>query len=143
VWLQRRIDLAPRARGFHVVTGELLAALPELGGVGVGLLHLLIAHTTASLTLSENVSPDVRADFVRWFDEAVPERGRWSHRLEGPDDMPSHVKAALLGPSLTLPVASGRLALGTWQGVYLCEHRNDGGPRTIVATLTGEAPGGR
>jgi secondary thiamine-phosphate synthase enzyme len=138
VWLQRRIELAPRARGFHVVTREVLAALPELDGVAVGLLHLLVAHTTASLALNEDVSPEVRRDFARWFDGAVPEQARWEHRLEGSDDMPSHIKAALLGPSLTLPVASGRLALGTWQGIWLCEHRDDGGARTVVATLNGE-----
>jgi secondary thiamine-phosphate synthase enzyme len=106
------------------------------------MLHLLIQHTSASLALNENASPDVRRDFETWFNEAVPERASyWTHTLEGPDDMPAHIKAALLGPSLTLPINRGRLALGTWQGVYLCEHRNHGGPRSLVATAWGEGSG--
>jgi secondary thiamine-phosphate synthase enzyme len=138
VWLQREIELAARPRGFHLVTREVLEALPELRGLEVGLLHLLIRHTSASLALNENASPDVRRDFETWFNEAVPERARyWTHTLEGPDDMPAHIKAALLGPSLTLPIARGRLALGTWQGIYLCEHRDHGGPRSLVATASG------
>jgi secondary thiamine-phosphate synthase enzyme len=140
MWLQRELTLQPRARGFHLVTGEVLAALPELGELAVGLLHVLICHTSASLTLNENASPEVRADLEAWFNEAVPERGRlWTHTLEGSDDMPAHVKASLLGPTLTLPVSNGRLALGTWQGIYLCEHRDHGGPRSLVATAWGEA----
>jgi secondary thiamine-phosphate synthase enzyme len=143
VWLQRDIRLEPRPRGFHLVTGEVLGALPELREVRVGLLHVLIRHTSASLTLNENASPDVRRDFGSWFDAAVPEDAPlWTHTLEGPDDMPAHIKASLLGPSLTLPVGEGRLALGTWQGIYLCEHRDRGGARSLVATLWGEAPGG-
>jgi secondary thiamine-phosphate synthase enzyme len=139
MWLQREIRLDPRPRGFHVVTDEVVGALPELGDVGAGLLHVFIRHTSASLTLSENVSPDVRRDFGTWFDEAVPEDAPyWTHTSEGLDDMPAHIKAALLGPSLTLPVARGRLAVGTWQGIYLCEHRDRGGPRSLVATLHGE-----
>ncbi len=138
MWVQREIRLQPRPRGFHLVTAEVLGALPELDEVTVGLLHLLILHTSASLALNENASPDVRRDFETWFDQAVPERAPyWTHTLEGPDDMPAHIKAALLGPSLTLPVAQGRLALGTWQGIYLCEHRNRGGGRSLVATLSG------
>ena len=114
-------------------------AVPDLGDVEVGLLHLLIQHTSASLTLNENASPDVRRDFETWFSQAVPEGSPlWTHTLEGPDDMPAHVKASLLGPSLTLPVRGGRLLLGTWQGIYLCEHRDRGGPRRVVATLWGE-----
>lgn len=139
MWLQREIRLAPRPRGFHLVTGEVLAALPELGELRVGLLHLLLQHTSASLTLNENASRDVRRDFASWFDRAVPEGAPyWTHTLEGPDDMPAHVKASLLGPSLTLPVGGGRLALGTWQGIYLCEHRDQGGARRLVATAWGE-----
>jgi secondary thiamine-phosphate synthase enzyme len=139
VWLQREIVLDPRPRGFHLVTREVLGALPELGEVAVGLRHLLIRHTSASLTLNENASPDVRRDFAAYFDEIVPEDARyWTHTAEGPDDMPAHIKASLLGPSLTLPVARGRLALGTWQGIYLCEHRDRGGARSLVATLQGE-----
>jgi len=139
MWIQRRIELAARPRGFHLVTREVVEAIPEIGELAVGLLHLLIQHTSASLTLNEDASPEVRRDFERWFDDAVPERAPyWEHRLEGPDDMPAHVKASLLGPSLTLPVAGGRLALGTWQGIYLCEHRDRGGARSLVATAWGE-----
>jgi secondary thiamine-phosphate synthase enzyme len=138
MWVQREITFEPRPRGFHLVTREVLGALPELGDVAVGLLHLLIRHTSASLTLNENASPAVRRDFESYFSAAVPERAPyWTHTLEGPDDMPAHVKASLLGPSLTLPVSRGRLALGTWQGIYLCEHRDRGGPRSVVATLWG------
>jgi len=139
MWIQRAITFEPRPRGFHLVTREVLSALPELRELEVGMLHLLIQHTSASLTLSENASPDVRRDFETWFNEAVPEDARyWTHTLEGADDMPAHVKAALLGPSLTLPVNGGRPALGTWQGIYLCEHRDRGGRRTVVATAWGE-----
>jgi secondary thiamine-phosphate synthase enzyme len=143
VWLQRTVELSARSRGFHLVTEEVRDALPELGGVSVGLLHLLIQHTSASLALSENASPDARRDFESWFDRAVPETAPyWTHTLEGDDDMPAHIKAALLGPSLTLPVSDGRLAFGTWQGIYLCEHRDRGGPRSLVATAWGERPAG-
>jgi secondary thiamine-phosphate synthase enzyme len=144
MWVQREITLDPRPRGFHLVTREVLGALPEMESVAVGLLHLLIRHTSASLTLNENASPDVRRDFETWFNEAVPERAPyWTHTVEGRDDMPAHIKGSLLGPSLTMPVADGRLALGTWQGIYLCEHRNRGGARSIIATLWGEADAGR
>jgi secondary thiamine-phosphate synthase enzyme len=139
VWHQRRIELRPRPRGFHLVTDEVVGALPELREVGVGLAHLFILHTSASLTLNENASPDVRRDFEAWFSHAVPDGWReFEHTLEGADDMPAHVKAALLGPSLTVPVSGGRLALGTWQGIYLCEHRDRGGARRLVATVWGE-----
>jgi secondary thiamine-phosphate synthase enzyme len=139
MWLQREITLQPRPRGFHLVTGEVERALPELDELQVGLCHVFIRHTSASLTLNENASPDVRRDFSRWFDEAVPERFDWEHSLEGPDDMPAHIKASLLGPSLSLPVSDGRLALGTWQGIYLCEHRDHGGARSLLATLSGQS----
>lgn len=143
MWLQREIQLAARPRGFHLVTGEVVAALPELATLRVGLLHVHILHTSASLTLNENASADVRRDFASWFDRAVPERAPfWTHTLEGDDDMPAHVKAALLGSSLTLPIAEGQLALGTWQGIYLCEHRDAGGSRRLVATAWGDAGGG-
>ena len=139
MWLQRDLTLRPRPRGFHLVTREVVEALPELGDVRVGLCHLFIRHTSASLTLNENASPDVRRDFETWFNRAVPEDlDGWTHTLEGPDDMPAHVKASLLGPSLSMPVRGGRLALGTWQGIYLCEHRDHGGARELTATLTGE-----
>jgi secondary thiamine-phosphate synthase enzyme len=137
-WLQREITLRPRPRGFHLVTDEIVGQLPELADLRVGLAHLFIRHTSASLTLNENASPDVRRDFETWFNRAVPEQLDWEHSIEGPDDMPAHIKASLLGPSLTLPVNRGRLALGTWQGIYLCEHRDDGGARSIVVTLLGE-----
>ena len=128
MWFQREITLRARPRGFHLVTGEIADAVPELAELRVGLAHVFILHTSASLTLNENASPDVRRDFETWFDDAVPEDfGGWTHTLEGPDDMPAHIKASLLGPSLSLPVRDGRLALGTWQGVYLCEHRDRGG----------------
>jgi len=138
MWFQREITLRARPRGFHLVTGEIADAVPELAELRVGLAHVFILHTSASLTLNENASPDVRRDFETWFSRAVSESDRWEHSLEGPDDMPAHIKASLLGPSLTLPVADGRLALGTWQGVYLCEHRDRGGPRRLVVTLHGE-----
>jgi len=142
VWAQREISLDPLPRGFHLITREVLAALPELVDVRVGLLHLFLRHTSASLTLNENASADVRRDFATFFDRAVPEQAAyWTHTLEGPDDMPAHIKASLLGPSLSLPIAGGRLALGTWQGVYLCEHRDHGGARSLLATLWGEGPG--
>ena len=139
MWVQRVLQLPPVRRGFHLVTDDLLRGLPELEGMRVGILHLLIQHTSASLALNENASPDVLRDFEAWFNEAVPERAPyWTHTLEGDDDMPAHVKAALLGPSLTLPIAGGRPALGTWQGIYLCEHRDHGGARRIAATAWGE-----
>jgi secondary thiamine-phosphate synthase enzyme len=138
MWVQRSITLERRARGFHLVTRDVVGALPELAEIEVGLLHLLIRHTSASLALNENASSDVRRDFESWFNEAVPEHAHyWTHVVEGPDDMPAHIKAALLGPSLTLPIAHGRLALGTWQGIYLCEHRDRGGARSIIATVWG------
>jgi secondary thiamine-phosphate synthase enzyme len=139
VWLSRDLRLRPLPRGFHLVTDEVVEAVPELREIGAGLLHVHIRHTSASLTLNENASPEVRADFESWFSRAVREDAPyWRHTLEGPDDMPAHVKASLLGPSLTLPVRDGRLALGTWQGIYLCEHRDSGGPRSLVLTLHGE-----
>jgi secondary thiamine-phosphate synthase enzyme len=144
MWTQRDLTLDPRTRGFHLITREVQVALPELANMSVGLLHLLLCHTSASLTLNENASPEVRGDLEAWFNDAVPERSvLWTHTLEGADDMPAHVKASLLGPSLTLPVRDGGLVLGTWQGIYLCEHRNHGGPRSLIATLWGEPRGPR
>ena len=139
MWAQRTITLAPRERGLHLITGEVVEAVPELRELKVGLLHVFVLHTSASLAISENASPEVPRDLDAWFDRAVPEDAAWwTHTLEGPDDMPAHVKAALLGSSLTLPVGDGRLALGTWQGIFLCEHRDRGGERRLVLTLTGE-----
>jgi secondary thiamine-phosphate synthase enzyme len=138
MWTQRELTLDPRPRGFHLITREVVDALPEIGQLRAGLLHLLIRHTSASLTLNENASPDVRRDFETWADAAVPEDFAWTHTLEGADDMPAHVKGSLMGFSLTLPIGDGRLRLGTWQGIYLCEHRDRGGARSLVATLHGE-----
>ena len=139
MWLQREVTLRPRPRGFHLVTDEVVSGVPELREFKVGLAHLFIRHTSASLTLNENASPDVRRDFESHFNAAVPEDAPyWTHTLEGPDDMPAHIKASLLGPALSLPVRDGRLALGTWQGVYLCEHRDHGGPRSLLVTVLGE-----
>ena len=140
MWIQRQIELSPRTRGFHLVGREIEAGLPEIADVSAGLLHLLILHTSASLALNENASPDVRADFETWFSDAVTEdAGYWRHTLEGTDDMPAHVKSVLIGPSLTIPITDGRPVLGTWQGIYLCEHRDRAGGRTVAATLQGEA----
>jgi len=139
MWRQREIRLRPLPRGFHLVTRQVVEALPELGEFRVGLAHLHLLHTSASLTLNENASPDVRHDFATWFDRAVPDGASyWTHTMEGADDMPAHVKSSLLGFSLTLPIRDGRLALGTWQGIYLCEHRDHGGARSLIATLQGE-----
>lgn len=139
IWLQGRITLAPKPRGFHLVTRELVGGIQGIDAIRVGMLHLLLQHTSASLALNENASPEVRDDFESYFNETVPEGSPlWTHTLEGADDMPAHIKAALLGPSLLLPIANGHLALGTWQGIYLCEHRNQGGPRSVVVTVWGE-----
>ena len=140
MWQQTLIALRPRSRGFHLVTDEVLAALPDLARCRVGLLHLLLQHTSASLTLNENADPSVRRDFERFFNRLVPQdEGGYEHDYEGPDDLRAHFKASLLGCQLTLPVSAGRLALGTWQGIYLGEHRDHGGPRKVLATLQGEA----
>jgi secondary thiamine-phosphate synthase enzyme len=138
MWLQREIRLRPRSRGFHLITREVVDALPEVESISTGLVHVLIAHTSASLALNENASPDVRRDLESWFGHEVSEDASWTHIDEGRDDMPAHVKAVLIGPSLTLPIGGGGLRLGTWQGIYLCEHRDSGGPRTLVATIHGE-----
>jgi secondary thiamine-phosphate synthase enzyme len=139
VWIQRRIELEPRPRGFHLVTSEIVDGVPELGSMSVGIATVFMQHTSASLTLNENASPDVRRDFAAWFDRAAPDGAEYFvHTVEGPDDMPAHIKSSLTGSSLVLPVAEGRLALGTWQGIYLCEHRNRGGPRSVVVTAFGE-----
>ncbi|BBT14144.1 hypothetical protein A7D27_00845 [Pseudomonas sp. 1D4] len=140
MWHQTLITLKPRARGFHLVTDELLAGLPELGRCRIGLLHLLLQHTSASLSVNENADPSVRRDFERFFNRLVPQgEGGYEHDYEGPDDLPAHFKSSLLGCQLTLPVRDGALALGTWQGIYLGEHRDQGGARRVLATLYGEA----
>ncbi len=139
MWLQKEIRLRSRPRGFHLVTDELLRALPELREFRVGMINVFIRHTSASLTLNENADPSVRGDFENWFNRSVQEdESCYQHRDEGADDMPAHIKSSLLGASLNIPVANGRPALGTWQGIWLCEHRNHGGSRSIVVTVQGE-----
>ena len=138
-WQQTEIRLEARRRGFHLVTREVVGALPDLRRVRVGFLQLFLQHTSASLTINENAAPAVRADLERWLDRSVPEDAPYfEHTAEGPDDMPAHVKASLLGCAVMIPVRQGQLALGTWQGIYLGEHRADGGRRSIVATVWGE-----
>jgi secondary thiamine-phosphate synthase enzyme len=137
-WYHRSLQLPPLARGFHLITEQIVAAVPELAQIKVGLLHVFIQHTSASLTINENADPDVPADLEAALDAIAPESFPYQHTVEGPDDMPAHVKSVLLGSSVSIPVERGRLCLGTWQGVYLCEHRNRAGRRTLVLTLQGE-----
>ncbi len=140
MWIQRELRLEPRPRGFHLVTGQVLSGVPEIERIRTGMANVFMRHTSASLTLNENASPAVRSDFAAWFDRAVPDAAPYfSHTLEGPDDMPAHLKSSLTGVSLTLPIHDGRLALGTWQGIYLCEHRDAAGPRSVVVTVFGDA----
>jgi secondary thiamine-phosphate synthase enzyme len=139
MWLQREIRLAPRSRGFHLVTGDIAGKVPELSQIRVGLAHIFIKHTSASLTINENADLDVRIDFESHFNKMVPENAPYYvHTLEGSDDMPAHLKSSILGSSVSIPITNGRLALGTWQGVYLCEHRDRAGGRSLVITLQGE-----
>lgn len=139
MWIQKTLQLTPRSRGFHLITGEIERAISDLAQIKTGLLNVFIQHTSASLTINENADPTVRGDFERFFNHAVPENEPYyQHTYEGSDDMPAHLKSSLLGPSLIIPVSGGVLNLGTWQGIYLCEHRNHGGSRTIVLTLQGE-----
>ncbi len=139
MWIQKEIRLRPRGRGFHLITDEIVRELPELSRLGVGLLHLFIKHSSASLTINENADPSVRRDFEQFFGALVPENQSWyTHLDEGPDDLPAHIKASLLGASLSIPVSDGRLNMGIWQGIYLCEHRNQGGSRSVLITLQGE-----
>jgi secondary thiamine-phosphate synthase enzyme len=138
-WMQQRVTLEPKPRGFHLVTDEVLGQVPEVKDVQVGVLHVFIQHTSASLTINENAAPAVRGDMERHFNEMVPEnQPYYEHTVEGPDDMPAHIKASMLDTSLTVPIQDGRLAFGTWQGLYLCEHRNDGGARSLLLTVQGE-----
>ncbi|MDT4330087.1 secondary thiamine-phosphate synthase enzyme YjbQ [Methylomonas sp. MED-D] len=139
MWFQKRLQLAAKPRGFHLVNREIVNQLPEIRELEVGLLHLFLQHTSASLAINENADADVRRDLESYFSRAVPENEPYyRHTLEGADDMPAHIKTVILGSSLTIPVGDGQLALGIWQGIYLCEHRNHAGPRTIIATLNGE-----
>ena len=142
MWVQRQLQLTPRPRGFHLITGEIKQGMPELAQLQVGLLHIHLMHTSASLTINENASPDVRVDLESSFNRLAPENDpSYTHTDEGSDDMPAHVKASLLGPSLTIAVSGGRLVLGTWQGIQLAEHRDHGGARWVVLTLNGERIG--
>lgn len=138
-WLQRELQLPAVRRGFHLITRHVVDALgKELSAYKVGLLHVFIQHTSASLSINENADPDVPIDLEASFNHIAPELFPYQHTCEGPDDMPAHVKASLLGNSLTVPIQNGTLALGTWQGLYLCEHRNHGGSRRLVLTAWGE-----
>lgn len=139
MWIQKQLYLRARARGFHLVTNEILQQLPELREVKVGIMNIFIQHTSASLTLNENADPTVRQDFEDYFNHTVPEDAPYyRHMDEGSDDLPAHLKSSLLGCSLTIPVTDGRPNLGIWQGIYLCEHRDHGGSRSIVITINGE-----
>ncbi|MDX1694368.1 MAG: secondary thiamine-phosphate synthase enzyme YjbQ [Ketobacteraceae bacterium] len=141
IWLQKTITLKPKSRGFHLVTGEVEAQLcDQLGDIQVGLAHFFIQHTSASLTINENADPSVRVDFESHFNRMIPENAPYyTHTLEGPDDMPAHIKSSVLGTGITIPITDGRLNMGTWQGIYLCEHRDHGGSRRVVVTLSGES----
>jgi secondary thiamine-phosphate synthase enzyme len=139
MWLQKEFSITPKRRGFHLITNEVLTAIPEIETIECGLLHLFIKHTSASLTINENADPTVRQDLESHFNQSVPERAPYyRHDYEGDDDMPAHIKSSLLGCSVTVPITEGALNLGVWQGIYLCEHRNQGGRRQLVATLQGQ-----
>lgn len=138
-WYQKNIHLHAMSRGYHLITHEIERQIPELGKISIGLAHIFIQHTSASLTINENADPTVRDDFETYFTRIVPEdMSLYKHTLEGPDDMTSHIKSSILGSSVTIPITNGRLNLGTWQGVYLCEHRNRSRGRTLVVTIQGE-----
>lgn len=138
-WFQTDLRLAPRRRGFHLITGEIEAALRGMPEFRVGLVHVFLQHTSASLSINENADPDVPRDLEMAFHAIAPEDFPYVHTCEGPDDMPAHVKCSMIGAALTIPITDGRLRLGTWQGIYLCEHREQGGPRRIVLTAQGES----
>jgi secondary thiamine-phosphate synthase enzyme len=139
MWIQTQIQLPPKSRGFHLITREILQQLPELQNINMGMMNIFIKHTSASLTINENADPTVRDDFESHFNKFVPEnQPYYQHTLEGSDDMPAHIKSSILGSSLNIPITKGSLNMGTWQGIYLCEHRNHGGSRKLVVTLQGE-----
>ncbi len=139
MWIQKEISLNPRLRGFHLITDEILQNLQEIGDISIGTMEIFIKHTSASLTINEDADPTVRDDFESHFNQIVPENAPYyKHTIEGPDDMPAHLKSSILGSSVTIPITNGTLNLGTWQGIYLCEHRNHGGSRSVVLTLTGK-----
>jgi secondary thiamine-phosphate synthase enzyme len=138
-WFQKNIYLPPLSRGFHLITSTILKDLPELREFNIGLAHFFICHTSASLTINENADPSVRTDFESHFNKMVPERAPYYiHTYEGDDDMPAHLKASIIGPSITIPITKGRLNLGTWQGIYLCEHRDSASSRKLIVTLNGD-----
>jgi secondary thiamine-phosphate synthase enzyme len=139
MWIQKEISLNPKPRGFHLITNEILQNLQEIGDISIGTMEIFIKHTSASLTINEDADPTVRDDFESHFNQIVPENAPYyRHTIEGPDDMPAHLKSSILGSSVTIPITNGTLNLGTWQGIYLCEHRNHGGSRSVVLTLTGK-----
>jgi len=138
MWLQKEIHLKPRERGFHLITDELLRALPELRDFKIGMMNVFILHTSASLTINENADPTVRQDFERFFNHTVPDDTPYFHHQDEGPDMPAHLKSSLLGCSLNIPVTNGLPRLGIWQGIYLCEHRDNGGSRSVVVTVQGE-----
>lgn len=139
MWFQKEISLKPKVRGFHLITDEILSQFPEIEKIKAGLVNIFIRHTSASLTLNENYDPDVRLDMEKYFNRAVKENEPYyAHTSEGTDDMPAHIKSTIIGASLTMPITNGKLNIGTWQGIYLCEHRNHAGSRKIVITLYGE-----
>ena len=142
VWIQRKLELPPMTRACHLITGQVVKAIPEIADIDVGILHVFIQHSSASLTLNENADPDVRVDLEAVLNSIAPEDFPYEHTIEGRDDMPAHVKASLMGASVTVPISGGRLALGTWQGIYFCEHRNHGGRRRVVLTLHGQGRAG-
>ncbi len=139
MWFQTTLQLPAARRGFHLVTQRIVDAATQLGEIRVGWMQVFIQHTSASLTINENADPDVRVDFETAMNHAVPESLDYVHTIEGPDDMPAHVKASMMGSSVMIPIGNGRLQLGTWQGIYLCEHRDHAGPRTVVITIHGDA----
>ncbi|HJN13625.1 MAG: secondary thiamine-phosphate synthase enzyme YjbQ [Pirellulaceae bacterium] len=136
-WYQEHLELSPARRGYHLITSKVIDAIPEISRIRIGQLIVFIQHTSASLTINENADPDVQVDMESLINAMVPEEFPYVHRMEGPDDMPAHMKASLMGASVTVPVQDGKLALGTWQGIYLCEHRNHGGRRRLILTLHG------
>ena len=138
-WIQKEIQLSAKSRGFHLITNEIIKQLPELQKISIGIINIFIKHTSASLTINENADPTVRMDFESYFNRAVVENEPYyQHTLEGSDDLPAHIKSSLLGSSLNIPISDGRLNMGTWQGIYLCEHRNHGGSRRLVLTISGQ-----
>lgn len=139
MWIQKEISLNPKPRGFHLITNEIIQNLQEIGDISIGTMEIFIKHTSASLTINEDADPTVRDDFESHFNQIIPENAPYyKHTIEGPDDMPAHLKSSILGSSVTIPITNGTLNLGTWQGIYLCEHRNHGGSRSVVLTLTGK-----